>query len=591
MKQTTGMKGAFVYYFVCPQKAKLKIYDEKKNNSLCTPGKIGDSVEDCLLKFVAVSGSNTTEVLPVNKTIIEQIASSVEKNKQTTQQTSNTEESKSAPQPYSNGGNASNSMKDSTDVNLTKTVLDIVNLTSPNVSKTQIEQESSQVASSSEVKISTEPNKSTAVDKTFKNEVNYTVSSEEDYYFMVVNCLPSAIEVSVNFTVMNPNGEHLSNGSIQHKMLYLICISCWSSLFFIWLARVIFNICKKIPIYSLQMILVVSGALWLSYSLVEWRFWELYSERGVPNELLRTISYSIQTFSNPLFVGLFMCIAKGFTIMKVSLTARDRCQIVSILLVYTVLLWLERYFMFYVLPFKAVLFVAILCFMTSDVRSNLSRLKSRRSRVVPERDATLFRRIQAKILLYYITGVLCFVYFAIQALVFVLTTILRADRPWLSALANQVMLILIYSSHSYFFNYRFSMFSEGAEDLELSSDEETDDAKPKNEEVVDVAHLYPLCEGAVVLENVNKNIIIALPYSSEEPKKEENQVQEEEAEKERKAVYVENVVEEECKVQENQQFEVIDFTKNPAEVERIRNEYEEAAFIAEMLQRYAPEDV
>ena len=78
--------------------------------------------------------------------------------------------------------------------------------------------------------------------------------------------------------------------------------------------------------------------------MLEKNYWDSYSLIGVPDKNLEYSIILATSLANPIFVGLFLIVVKGFTTTKSKLRTKDKTDLMLVIVLDTLLVWLHKFF-------------------------------------------------------------------------------------------------------------------------------------------------------------------------------------------------------------------------------------------------------
>jgi hypothetical protein len=139
--------------------------------------------------------------------------------------------------------------------------------------------------------------------------IDVDVNSTTTYYFVLTNCAEVKVVVDVDYTVMNPNGEHLSVGYLELKEVMMAAKLAWGSVFFLWTLTWLHSKLRKPKL--VQVALSLDAAIWTAYAFVEHEYWLRYSSEGYPDKQLECISFGLLSLAEALFFSSMTLLASG----------------------------------------------------------------------------------------------------------------------------------------------------------------------------------------------------------------------------------------------------------------------------------------
>eukprot|EP01016_Furgasonia_blochmanni_P036497 TRINITY_DN4179_c0_g1_i10.p1 TRINITY_DN4179_c0_g1~~TRINITY_DN4179_c0_g1_i10.p1 ORF type:complete len:500 (+),score=60.25 TRINITY_DN4179_c0_g1_i10:627-2126(+) len=282
---------------------------------------------------------------------------------------------------------------------------------------------------------------------------------------------------------MNPGGEHLSIGVYELKVLYILSITAWGFLVGVWMIRWVYNLCTGTKTTILQYIMILSGLLWTGFNITEERFWYNYSHDGYPTEYLGVLSYLILTVSDPIFVGLFMFIGKGFTIIRFRLNPKEKRGIGLAIFFQIIILWLKKFFGDYVLILTGLLFIVIVININTDINRNISNIKAKIGIIAALNIDSNVEKLRSKIKMFQFMRILTLIYFPTICAVYAVSILLLILKPWITTLINQSLILSIYAIYAYIFNIRWKKDSTYHFDIDDHDEEQLEQDLRLNREI------------------------------------------------------------------------------------------------------------
>jgi hypothetical protein len=156
-------------------------------------------------------------------------------------------------------------------------------------------------------------NYTSSITTTGLDYVDVEVNRTTTYFFVLTNCAEVKVVVDVDYTVMNPNGEHLSVGYLELKEVMMVAKLAWGSVFFLWALTWIHSKLRRPKL--VQVSLFLDAAIWTAYAFVEHEYWLSYSSEGYPDKQLECISFGLLTLAEALFFSSMAMLTSGVGII------------------------------------------------------------------------------------------------------------------------------------------------------------------------------------------------------------------------------------------------------------------------------------
>ncbi|KAJ5077244.1 hypothetical protein M0811_00564 [Anaeramoeba ignava] len=204
---------------------------------------------------------------------------------------------------------------------------------------------------------------------------NFTIIPNKDhYFFFITNCAKDETNFQFDFTLMNPNGQHLSSDYVLFPKIYLVSLFISLILFIAWIFNWIKHKKQKIPLHSVITTMFFLQVINLAFNLNYWRTLSKYGKIETNFQLLIS---TVEVLSQFFFFVTIILIAKGWCITFETLNPSDRKIINGLIGFLVIILQLlkivsSRFEILYL--FGCVVFYYILLRTTFDAISSNKRI-------------------------------------------------------------------------------------------------------------------------------------------------------------------------------------------------------------------------
>jgi len=283
-----------------------------------------------------------------------------------------------------------------------------------------------------------------------------TTLSSYHLFFMFGNCNPQEVEVSdfqenkkmqieVEYSNMNPNGEHLSVGYLEYKPYYKTMSVFWLCVVSFWMG---FRLYKKFlrgeNFKIIHGILLLNAVFFLIHCLIQESFWEYYSSKGQPSYKLWVLSLLFSSIAEGFFFALIMLIAKGHWITKRKIRRRDSGRIFLMVSILSMINWLQTLFEA-ALFLRAFYLMILLRFVCTDFSIFISYIREKIGEMGGYLNDTHLTRL-CHVLTILTNWKRLTQFYAFSASVLcLLSFFLMHQTPWIYTCVNQSLIILLFS--------------------------------------------------------------------------------------------------------------------------------------------------
>mmetsp|Transcript_23314 Transcript_23314/g.57208 ORF Transcript_23314/g.57208 Transcript_23314/m.57208 type:complete len:661 (-) Transcript_23314:369-2351(-) len=269
----------------------------------------------------------------------------------------------------------------------------------------------------------------------------------------VVMCGSGNAQVDLQYTFMNPGGEHLDTGHSPLPRLFLCLMLVWLFLTtlqgghaFVWHAS---------TITALHRLMLMVPCVKFFYAAVSMFKWEQMSENGTLADWVTVLHVTAFTLNQAMTFGTLLLIARGWLITRRHLPNGEKQTTVTSITLLVVLNFAYRYytlsnFSFFAL---AILYMTILALILSSVARNVRELKMqlmilRQADIDPtstpaHQKAIMYRRYQLIMFSFVCTKI-----FLEMVLLFL------RDYQWITYLFTEVVDMLLCVAVGYTFRLR-----------------------------------------------------------------------------------------------------------------------------------------
>jgi GOST, seven transmembrane domain len=201
--------------------------------------------------------------------------------------------------------------------------------------------------------------------------VSLVVPDRAWYRLIQLNCNKGHYVARLDYVAVNPGGEYLSLAQVPFKSLFVYLIIVWATLTaawsMLWFRYRHFNV-------RLHQLLTILPIGYVLYSAIMLRYWQQASSTGHwPTSLYWMGFFASGVLKMFTFIGLFL-LAKGWCIMRQTISTVDVKRILTIAVSLGVSYWLFAYFGGIPLFMLIMMYVLSLRFIFAMVAMNASKL-------------------------------------------------------------------------------------------------------------------------------------------------------------------------------------------------------------------------
>ncbi|CAG9311369.1 unnamed protein product [Blepharisma stoltei] len=173
------------------------------------------------------------------------------------------------------------------------------------------------------------------------SDISARIGKSKLYYFVAANCVEDKVDLSIDYTFMNPGGENLAVGYIEIKYVMNGAQVGWLSIIGLWLLSWI--LVRKIKLSLIQIYLILNAMVWAGFSWIFKLYWEDYSDTGKSDEELKNWSMYLFAASECFFfwITIFICAGSGITKSSIQCWAIVKAVFVIGSLFYCMRLYVE----------------------------------------------------------------------------------------------------------------------------------------------------------------------------------------------------------------------------------------------------------
>jgi len=211
--------------------------------------------------------------------------------------------------------------------------------------------------------------------------LNYTnsVGSSGEYFFILANCNGSipgiTYTATVEYTVLNPNGEQLSSDAIPFPSLYIVLIVVWVLLTGLWSLNWIVNRTQKIKLHRVISLFPFTKFAFCGAAVYYWKSLSYTGEQTVASLSVYGALYILFELA---FYSILLIISSGWGITRDELQ-QDKSIILVVVFILAICLSLSFAFRGYLSVTLLVMYVVILAMIFRYVNRNLLALRDRNS--------------------------------------------------------------------------------------------------------------------------------------------------------------------------------------------------------------------
>eukprot|EP00297_Palpitomonas_bilix_P004790 CAMPEP_0113873138 /NCGR_PEP_ID=MMETSP0780_2-20120614/3600_1 /TAXON_ID=652834 /ORGANISM="Palpitomonas bilix" /LENGTH=648 /DNA_ID=CAMNT_0000858743 /DNA_START=79 /DNA_END=2025 /DNA_ORIENTATION=+ /assembly_acc=CAM_ASM_000599 len=155
----------------------------------------------------------------------------------------------------------------------------------------------------------------------------FTISMGDFYYFIMINCGGSTLEVEFSYVFLNPNGNELGSDEEPYPYSTLGLLSIWGAMCIMWLLMVVKS--RRWTTKLHWVILLVPAAKVLALSILA-RAWFDCMHTGICAENGSDFHFFVDLLSKtPLFIILCF-VSKGLWLLRTRLLLQEVLQIVAV---------------------------------------------------------------------------------------------------------------------------------------------------------------------------------------------------------------------------------------------------------------------
>eukprot|EP00002_Diphylleia_rotans_P025090 TRINITY_DN4961_c0_g1_i4.p1 TRINITY_DN4961_c0_g1~~TRINITY_DN4961_c0_g1_i4.p1 ORF type:complete len:515 (+),score=100.99 TRINITY_DN4961_c0_g1_i4:43-1587(+) len=149
------------------------------------------------------------------------------------------------------------------------------------------------------------------IDGSFNDVIN--VTRKDQYYLFIENCAKDDFTAKIDYTLLNPGGQHLDYGFIPLLEMYEVMFALSVTLTTMWIFNWLWF--RKNPLIKLHMLFSFVLLMKLGDTYFEHYYWHYISEHGLqPNWLEQTKTVAVDGFYNFFSYLVLMLFAKGYSV-------------------------------------------------------------------------------------------------------------------------------------------------------------------------------------------------------------------------------------------------------------------------------------
>ena len=191
----------------------------------------------------------------------------------------------------------------------------------------------------------------------------------------VLMCGEGAGRITIDYTFMNPGGEHLGTGYIPLPMMYRLFTISWCALL---VAHTYFCFAyHSDKVTALHRMMIALPLLKITYEAASMLRWQTMSKYGyLPNWVLMS-HFACSAANQAATFGILILVARGWLITRRTLPVGERQTTTTLVLLLFVLNFAYRYSSFNNMTFfaLAITYMTILAIILSNIARNVRELK------------------------------------------------------------------------------------------------------------------------------------------------------------------------------------------------------------------------
>ncbi|KAJ3434463.1 hypothetical protein M0812_01575 [Anaeramoeba flamelloides] len=174
------------------------------------------------------------------------------------------------------------------------------------------------------------------------DEIKLTSNKNDIFLFLMANCERDAtIDYTIEYTYLNPDGEHLSTVYQPLPKIYLAFFIIFLVMMFGWFINWVKHRDQKIGLHKVLTIIMVFKIITF---LLWFLLWSDYSKQGKPSNIYIAITYIVSGILQLMFYMALLYIAKGWSILRPKLKSDERASILLVVLILVISIQIQTLF-------------------------------------------------------------------------------------------------------------------------------------------------------------------------------------------------------------------------------------------------------
>ncbi|KAJ6227210.1 hypothetical protein M0813_10118 [Anaeramoeba flamelloides] len=207
--------------------------------------------------------------------------------------------------------------------------------------------------------------------------IDLTANKNEIFLFLMANCEQDAnMDYTIEYTYLNPDGEHLSTIYQPLPKIYLTFFVIFLVMMFVWFVNWVKHRDQNIRLHKVLTIIMVFKIVTF---LLWYLLWSDYSKQGEPSNTYIAITYIVSGILQLMFYLTLLYIAKGWSILRPSLKSDEKASILLVVLILVISIQIQTLFgsgtvVFLFFFVMAIAYFAILRMLFVSTAKNLDGL-------------------------------------------------------------------------------------------------------------------------------------------------------------------------------------------------------------------------